>query len=56
VAFEGHLGMERIAHLRSGGTKWHDRLIGGPGRDRADGRKGRDTCRAEKRKRCEVTL
>ncbi|MBJ7358976.1 hypothetical protein [Nocardioides sp.] len=39
-------------HLR-GGLAFNDTLLGGPGRDTADGRDGFDTCRAEVRRRCE---
>lgn len=35
------------------GTAWNDTLIGGPGRDRAYGHQGRDTCVAEIVRRCE---
>ena len=35
------------------GSVQDDVLIGGPGRDKANGRAGRDTCRAEIEKSCE---
>jgi hemolysin type calcium-binding protein len=35
------------------GSRNDDILIGGPGRDLADGAKGSDTCRAEVRRHCE---
>jgi Ca2+-binding RTX toxin-like protein len=36
-----------------GGYRDRDRLIGGPGRDTADGRQGVDVCRAEEKEMCE---
>ena len=44
----GGPGRDR-AHLGNG----DDVFFGGPGRDRVDGERGRDTCRAERRKSCE---
>jgi Ca2+-binding RTX toxin-like protein len=34
------------------GLRWSDRLVGGPGRDVANGRGGRDECVAEIELRC----
>lgn len=35
------------------GSAWRDQLLGGEGSDVADGRQGRDLCRAEHRRNCE---
>ncbi len=44
----------RGSDVMVGTTGHHDRLVGGPGKDSANGRKGRrDHCTAEARKRCE---
>ena len=44
----GHRGDDRL-----GGTSRGDVLVGGPGRDRADGRGGEDKCSAEREQSCE---
>ena len=46
---DGGTGSDRL----TGGDRSADHLIGGPGRDTADGRGGIDTCRAETTQHCE---
>jgi Ca2+-binding RTX toxin-like protein len=45
------LGQKGSDRLR--GTTWNDRLIGGPGRDSANGKAGTDRCVAEAKQACE---
>jgi Ca2+-binding RTX toxin-like protein len=45
------LGQQGGDRLR--GTIWNDRLVGGPGRDLANGRAGTDQCVAEAKQACE---
>jgi Ca2+-binding RTX toxin-like protein len=48
LSFDGGAGDDALA-----GSRWDDTLVGGDGRDLADGRAGTDACQAETEQNCE---